>query len=172
MTDPRVRRATPADADALAAAERECLGADAWSRALVEQGLTGSDTWLVAEVGGDLAGYAVVGAVAGTADLHRNGVLPAYRRRGVAHVLLAEAVAVAAGTGADRVLLEVREDNRPALALYAAHGGVSVARRERYYADGTAALVLRLPPDGGRNRRPGIGDTALTESPRTAPRGR
>ena len=43
------------------------------------------------------------------------------------------------------MLLEVRVDNHPALAFYAAHGFVEIDRRQRYYADGTTAAVLRLP---------------------------
>ena len=42
------------------------------------------------------------------------------------------------------MLLEVRADNRPALAFYADAGFVEIDRRERYYADGAPAIVLRL----------------------------
>ncbi|MCW2828009.1 MAG: ribosomal protein S18P -alanine acetyltransferase, partial [Marmoricola sp.] len=67
------------------------------------------------------------------------------RRRGVASALLAGVVEAAAATAADRLLLEVREDNRGALAFYARQGFVVIDRRRRYYADGTTAVVLRLP---------------------------
>ena len=45
-----------------------------------------------------------------------------------------------------RMLLEVRADNTAALAFYAAEGFVEIARRRRYYRDGTDAVVLRGPP--------------------------
>ena len=48
-------------------------------------------------------------------------------------------------TVADRLLLEVREDNREALAFYAGQGFVEIDRRPRYYADGTTAVVMRRP---------------------------
>jgi len=68
-----------------------------------------------------------------------------HRRAGVAAALLEEVHALAAAGGADRVLLEVREDNADALAFYAARGFVEVDRRRRYYRDGATAVVLRLP---------------------------
>lgn len=40
------------------------------------------------------------------------------------------------------MLLEVRPSNAPALALYAGMGFTEVGRRDAYYADGEAALVL------------------------------
>ena len=43
------------------------------------------------------------------------------------------------------LLLEVREDNRPAIAFYAARGLVEIDRRPRYYRDGATAVVMRLP---------------------------
>jgi ribosomal-protein-alanine N-acetyltransferase len=51
---------------------------------------------------------------------------------------------MAAGTEADRVLLEVREDNEAALGLYAQSGFVEIDRRPRYYRDGAAAVVMQL----------------------------
>ena len=47
-------------------------------------------------------------------------------------------------SGADRLLLEVREDNAGALAFYAARGFVEVDRRRRYYRDGATAVVMRF----------------------------
>jgi ribosomal-protein-alanine N-acetyltransferase len=51
-------------------------------------------------------------------------------------------VDAAGAGGADRVLLEVREDNAGARAFYAARGFVEVDRRRRYYRDGATAVVL------------------------------
>ena len=58
--------------------------------------------------------------------------------------LLAGVLEVAGRTEADRLLLEVREDNTAALAFYARSGFTEIDRRPRYYADGATAVVLRL----------------------------
>jgi ribosomal-protein-alanine N-acetyltransferase len=100
--------------------------------------------YLVAEVGGEVVGHAVVSTAGDIAELQRIAVHTAHRRSGVASALLAEVIEVAGRTEANRLLLEVREDNDAALAFYARSGFSEVYRRPRYYADGATAVVLRL----------------------------
>lgn len=151
-----VRPAVEADLDAVVASESTGLGADAWSPTLLAEGVAGRvphAIYLVAEVSDQVVGHAVVSAVADVAELQRIAVSPALRRTGVASALLAACADVATTSGADRLLLEVREDNSGALSFYAARGFVEVDRRPRYYRDGTTAVVLRLgigPRCGGR----------------------
>ena len=56
--------------------------------------------------------------------------------------LLARVEEAARARQADRLLLEVREDNHGACAFYAARGFTEIDRRPRYYADGTTAVIL------------------------------
>ncbi|WP_122818592.1 ribosomal protein S18-alanine N-acetyltransferase [Nocardioides pantholopis] len=140
-----IRGATLADADAVVALETENLGADAWPPGLVREGLAGTlptVSYLVAEVDGELVGHAVASVVGDIAELQRIAVRPEHRRSGVASELLAEVVAAAVAGGAERLLLEVREDNVGAARFYAARGFIEIARRQRYYRDGATALVL------------------------------
>ncbi|MFC7492861.1 MULTISPECIES: GNAT family N-acetyltransferase [unclassified Nocardioides] len=145
-----VRPAREDDVPAIAALERDNLGADAWSEALVAEGVTGAlptITYLVAEVdagdGPSTVGHAVASVAGDIAELQRIAVDPAHRRHGLASALLDAVLAAARAGGADRLLLEVREDNAGALAFYAARGFVEVDRRRRYYRDGATAVVLR-----------------------------
>ncbi|WP_240641459.1 ribosomal protein S18-alanine N-acetyltransferase [Nocardioides ferulae] len=152
-----VRAAGPDDVAAVAASEAENLGADAWSEGLVAAGLAGDVPtvhYLVAEVGGSVVGHAVVSVVVDLSELQRIAVASAYRRHGVASALLAEVVTLARAGGADRLLLEVRENNAAAKSFYAAAGFVEVDRRPRYYADGTTAVVLCLSLGPGCDRPP------------------
>ena len=147
-----VRSATPDDVPAIAALERDNLGADAWSEALVGEGVTGAlptVRYLVAEVDGGVVGHATASIVADIAELQRIAVDTAHRRRGLASELLDAVVAAAREGGADRLLLEVREDNADALAFYAARGFVELHRRRRYYRDGATAVVLHRSHRGG-----------------------
>ena len=141
-----VRPATTAAAPAIAALERDNLGPDAWSQALVADGVAGdlpTVSYVVVEVDGAVVGHAVASVVGDIAELQRIAVDPAHRRTGLATALLDAVVGTAREGGADRLLLEVREDNASALAFYAAHGFVEVDRRRRYYRDGATAVVLR-----------------------------
>ena len=143
-----IRAAEPRDSDAIVALEADCQGADAWSAWLVRDGIEGglpTVRYLVSEVGGEVVGYAVASYAGDIAELQRIGVTAPMRRAGVATALLDEVVAQAPATGANRLLLEVRDDNGAALAFYADRGFVEIDRRPRYYRDGTTAVVLRLP---------------------------
>ena len=157
-----VRAATPDDVPAIADLELDNLGADAWSPALIAEGVAGNlptVRYLVAEVdAGDsdeklVVGHATASVVGDIAELQRIAVDRTHRRHGLASELLDAVVAAAREGGADRLLLEVREDNAGALAFYAARGFVEVDRRRRYYRDGANALVLR------RDVEPGHGAT-------------
>lgn len=124
-----------------------------WSAVMVHEGVAGivpGLSYLVAEDGAVFAGYAAVSVVDDVAELQRIAVPAAARRLGVGGALVAATAAHARAAGAVRLLLEVHEDNQPALALYAATGFVEIARRERYFRDGGAALVLERPlPEEG-----------------------
>lgn len=141
-----IRAAAEGDVAALTELEQVCQGLDAWSENLVREGATGrlpTITWLVTSA---RDGYAVASYVDDVVELQRIGVAPEARRRGAARELLA-AVVQRAGD-AERVVLEVREDNAGARAFYAAQGFAELARRPRYYRDGATALVLELDLTG------------------------
>ena len=143
-----IRAAVAADAPVIAQLEEDNLGVDAWSVGLVEQGVSGqlpTIHYLVAETDDCIVGYAAASIVAEIGELQRIAVDPAQRRRGLAGQLLTAVADLAAPEGADRVLLEVREDNDGALAFYAAAGFAEIDRRRKYYRDGATAVVLALP---------------------------
>ncbi|MAS55151.1 MAG: ribosomal-protein-alanine acetyltransferase [Pimelobacter sp.] len=141
-----VRSARPGDAAAIADLETANLGRDAWSAGLVEQGVSGeleTVQYFVVDVDGVPAGYAAASIVADIAELQRIAVTPTHRRTGLAAALLAAVTDAARARRADRLLLEVREDNHGALAFYADQGFVEIDRRRRYYRDGATAVVMR-----------------------------
>jgi [ribosomal protein S18]-alanine N-acetyltransferase len=140
-----IRPAVPDDAEAIAGLELDNLGVDAWPATLVAAGVSGelpTVTYLVAEVRGEVVGHAVASVVADIAELQRIAVDAGHRRAGLATALLEGVLTLARDGGADRLLLEVREDNTAALAFYAAAGFTEIDRRRRYYRDGATAVVL------------------------------
>ena len=142
-----IRPAGPGDAYAVARLETDNLGTDAWSAELVEQGVAGklpTVHYWVAEREGRVVGHAVASIVADIAELQRISVEAGLRRCGVASDLLTTVADLARGAGADRMLLEVREDNVAARAFYQARGFDEIDHRLRYYRDGAAAVVLML----------------------------
>jgi ribosomal-protein-alanine N-acetyltransferase len=147
VTEVRIEPAASEDLADIVELEKESLGWDAWTEPLIREGLEGrlpTIRYLAARDDDVLAGYAVISLVSDVAELQRIAVAPAYRRAGVASALIEALLDLTAGTEADRVLLEVREDNEAALGLYAQSGFVEIDRRPRYYRDGAAAVVMQL----------------------------
>lgn len=141
-----IRTAGVEDIDAVVALEATTQGEDAWSQALIRDGIEGglpTISYVVAEQDGRVLGYAVASYAGDIAELQRIGVAEEARRQGVATALFDAVIEVP--SEANRLLLEVRADNRGAIAFYAALGLVEIDRRPRYYRDGTDAVVMRLP---------------------------
>ena len=138
-----IRVATVDDVPAVTALEESVFGVDAWSAASVTEELTGPRrrAWVA---GDPVSGDAVSSYAGDVVDLQRVAVAPEARGRGVASSLVSTLLDTARRDGASRVLLEVADDNEPALALYARHGFAEIDRRPAYYRDGRDALVLAL----------------------------
>ncbi len=91
---------------------------------------------LTAKREGAVVGYAIVGAERSGSFLQRIAVLPDHTRRGIGADLLREAILWSRRSGATGILLNVRQESAPALALYRSHG----------FADtGVRLEVLRRP---------------------------
>jgi ribosomal-protein-alanine N-acetyltransferase len=106
--------------------------------------------YVVAEDEGELVGYAGLAAVGHQADVQTVAVAPTAQGRGLGRLLLDALLAEARRRAATEVLLEVRAENEPALALYRRAGFERIGVRRGYYQPGgTDALVLRLRLRGG-----------------------
>ena len=102
------------------------------------------------------AGFALVRAVAGEAELLLLAVTPAARRRGVGTALLRGVIADACAARVSDVHLEVRAGN-DAVRLYTEHGFRKVGERRGYYRGRAGqsfdAHTYSLPlPDAVANR--------------------
>ncbi|CCG07773.1 GNAT family N-acetyltransferase [Pararhodospirillum photometricum] len=91
-------------------------------------------------------GMVMVQVTAGEAEILTLAVDPEARRCGVGGLMLDHALRLARHQGALTMLLEVAEDNPPALALYNSRDFTPRGRRPRYYSrdDGSTADALIL----------------------------
>ena len=138
-----LRPAAPDDVPAVQALEKALFGADAWSGPLVESELLGRDRLaLVADEEDEVTGYVVLMMLGEVADVNRIAVTSGRQRQGLASALLAAAIAQARQRGVQRLVLEVADRNGAAIAFYERCGFAEIARRPRYYRDGSAAVVM------------------------------
>lgn len=145
----RLRPMLESDIERIVPIETELFAGDPpWSadqfRSELE-GVPATRWYTVAEdESGQLAGYAGLREVDGTADIQTIAVVPVHQRRGLGTTLLDALIDEARRRRARDVLLDVRADNDPAISFYKRHGFERIARRRGYYAAGRIdGLVLR-----------------------------
>ena len=149
-----IRRITPADCDAIAALEAR-LFATALDQARL-MGLQSNPVFcgfvdLVPDQdqpqsisAGDLApylnGYLLATMIDGEAEILSIGVTPDRQRQGVGKLLLQHFFEHGTSQNMTRVVLEVAEDNVPALGLYRDFGFAAFGRRKGYYKQGNRKI--------------------------------
>ncbi|RIA20153.1 [SSU ribosomal protein S18P]-alanine acetyltransferase [Stenotrophomonas sp. AG209] len=104
-----------------------------WTRGIFIDCLRAGYPGLAMERDGLLIGYGVLSIAADEAHVLNICIDPLAQSRGLGRQLLRALVQLAAARGAQRVFLEVRPSNAPALALYHSEGFNEIGRRPRYY---------------------------------------
>jgi ribosomal-protein-alanine N-acetyltransferase len=142
----RLRPLALADVAAIVALERDLFEASAWSEAMICEELVGFGRYYVAtDDDAGLAGYAGSWFDGDVAQVMTIGVAWRAQGRGLGRALLRGLIDRARSDGAEAVLLEVRVDNEPAIALYRSEGFEVLARRPRYYQpEDVDAWTMRL----------------------------
>ncbi len=100
-------------------------------------------TYVVAQDDGQVAGYAGAFIMAPDSDLQTIAISPSCQGRGLARQMLTALIERASESGCTHMLLEVREDNARAIALYEGMAFERISERPRYYPDGAAAIIMR-----------------------------
>lgn len=104
-----------------------------WTRGIFIDCLRAGYPGTAMERDGLLVGYGVLSIAADEAHVLNICIDPLAQSRGLGRQLLRAMVQLAADRGAQRVFLEVRPSNTPALALYHSEGFNEIGRRPRYY---------------------------------------
>jgi len=99
---------------------------------------------LVADIHGEIAGYAVFWAVMDQGELGNVAVDESYRGKGIGTKLIQAVLTSAKERGVHEVFLEVRCSNAGAQDLYKTFGFSEVGRRKNYYLEPLEdALVMK-----------------------------
>ncbi|MGI6257889.1 MAG: ribosomal protein S18-alanine N-acetyltransferase [Anaerovoracaceae bacterium] len=139
-----VRQAEAPDGEGIFQVEKQCFD-DPWSRDAFRKELTENDIafYLVAEIGGDIVGYAGLWVVGDEGHITNVAVHPDYRGKSVGSALVHTLLDYTIEVGLRRHTLEVRPSNEGALALYKKFGFVEAGRRPGYYSDtGEDAIIM------------------------------
>lgn len=123
--------------------EKECFPLEPWSFQMLASSFE-SETFygVIAEDGGEVAGYGGITVASDSADIDNIAVTEQYRNSGVATSILSRLINEAQKRGVKKVFLEVRVSNTPAMSLYLKEGFKGAYARTRYYSDGEDCLVM------------------------------
>jgi len=143
-----IREARPRDLDAIARLENESFETDRVSRRSLREFLRAPHRPVIAAtIDDELAGYALVALRKGarTLRIYSLAVDARYARRGVGRALMQACEAYAGRHRRAALTLEVRYDNKSAIALYESCGFRQFGEHAQYYADGATALRYEKP---------------------------
>jgi ribosomal-protein-alanine N-acetyltransferase len=139
-----IRRFEARDAGSVGEILASSPQAAAWTVKSLEQLNARGELGWVIEENGKVAGFLVARAVVAEAEILNLCIAPEMRRVGLAESLLTEAVAELRRTRIDRLFLEVRESNTPAISFYEKHQFRKTGRRPGYYREPDEAAVLMM----------------------------
>ena len=130
------------DIEAIAEIEKQSFS-DPWTAEMLKDALRFPvyHTFL-AEEDGQICGYGCLIVLFEDAELANVAVAPDFRKKGVGKLLMESMHEKAKALGAERMLLEVRVSNQPAIGLYEKYGYSRYGKREKYYADGEDAYLM------------------------------
>ena len=136
------RTLLPEDAEGVARVERESFPTP-WSREdFWHEASNDFACYIVALDDMEIIGFAGCWISFEEAQVTNIALTSAQRGRGLGKVLMAKLMRVAAERGAERMTLEVRPSNTPALRLYEGLGFAAIGVRKKYYQDNDEDAIL------------------------------
>lgn len=114
--------------------ENELFPDDAWTLESIAELLTADINHVISlQKDGILQGYCLYQIVFETAEILRIGVNPLFKNQGIGSKILAELSQILTQKSVETLLLEVREDNLPAINFYQKQGFSIIHTRKNYY---------------------------------------
>lgn len=149
MNDLTIRMADAADVDIIAQLEQICFTVP-WTRESILRELEENSMalYFVAEVDGNPVGYGGMWIIVDEGHIINIAVLPQFRGRHIASLLMAVLIAFGETRGVKRFTLEVRSSNEPAKAVYRKFLFKEEGLRRGYYQDnGEDAIIMWRDPN-------------------------
>lgn len=128
-----IRKIGENDIEAIASLESEIFS-DTWSEKSIKETYENRNACILgAYKEGVLAGYVIFYYVLDEGEIARIAVSPQYRRQGVADQIFAGLLDFCAEKSIERILLDVRISNEPAIAFYRKSGFAEDGIRKNFY---------------------------------------
>lgn len=117
---------------------------DVWSEGtLISSFLSGRFFGLMVEENGDETGFITYSLAQPEADIESVFVFPDKRLKGFGGALIDGAIEDLKNRGVNKIFLEVRKNNAPAIKLYSKKGFNEISVRKKYYGDEDAVVMVK-----------------------------
>lgn len=149
MNDLTIRMADVQDTDTIAELEQICFTVP-WTRESILHELEENNMalYFIAEVDGTPVGYGGMWIIVDEGHIINIAVLPQFRGRHIASLIMAVLIAFGETRGVTRFTLEVRSSNEPAKAVYRKFLFKEEGVRRGYYQDnGEDAIIMWRDPN-------------------------
>lgn len=143
-TVPEFLRTVIGDASAIAEIENVCFTSKWTEKLIIEEISNKNSVSFVCKINNNIVGYIFFRYLFEEGEVLKICVLPSFRKFGIGYSLMEKALEIAYENGVEKVFLEVRESNVPAISLYEKFGFCVYAKRSKYYPDnGEDALLMQ-----------------------------
>ena len=127
----------------LLACAKDCGYTDEWEQTVLSSSLkSGNFYGFKAEIENEFSGYVHYSTSIDAMDINSVFVFPNFRKKGIAEKLLNAVIGDAKERKIDKIFLEVRESNTPAIKLYEKLGFKIISERKKYYKNGETAKIM------------------------------
>lgn len=138
----QIVKMTAKHAAELAELDKVCFAVPWSEESFLKEAENSLAKYFVAEENDKIIGYGGVWCVQEEGQITNIAVLPEYRRSGVASKILEEIIDECADM--ERIVLEVRESNASAIALYEKYGFKNVGMRRNFYHSPTENAIIMI----------------------------
>ena len=145
IIDYKVRRMFLHEVEDIYNIEKQSFDGAMWPlSAFVEEAAEEMAIYFVATLNEKIIGYSGFWVIIDEIHLNNIAVLPQFRRNGIAKALLLKTIEYGVGRLAEKMTLEVSDQNIAAVELYRNFGFVEEGLRSNYYSLGEHALIMWL----------------------------
>ncbi len=113
--------------------------------------------YLVAKLCGEIVGFAGIKIILDEAEIMNIVIRKDKRNQGIASSLLSELIQIAYNSNCSTILLEVNENNLPAIHLYEKFSFERIGLRKKYYNNTDNAILMKkdisVTYQGGTNEK-------------------
>lgn len=118
---------------------------DFWNASILESELKNTlSKYIVAKIETEIVGFAGVIDTLEQLEITNIVVKKKFRNNGIGNALLIELIKLAKINNKDKIILEVNNENKPAIKLYEKNGFRNIGFRKRYYNNTDDANIMAL----------------------------